>query len=1078
MKRLLFILTLYMAFFANHATAQNEFLYEDFSSGSYFILYSGVEAGAYISNNKAFLTGGTTTSWWGNGDATTDTNAWTDNYDHRATCSEYIDAGNYNAVELKIKIRQIAEVSTKHSWFRVLVNGYQRTDVLGKKNFNPTTLTTDNYTTLTFNLNDVAGSNFVLSMQSSCKLQLLDAVMIDEVRLIYNNLDEGILLPFSQNFSGPNLPMAWATTNDTASFAWEIGETTAVTGGNSYVYTQNISGDGASGINMLSLPALNLSYQQNTSIQFDLFQSTPLYLLASTDTGATWADTIATFNGVNSWQTQTASIAAYDNYEHLMIAFASFDTSDNASVIAIDNVTLSAQNNSAIELSIDTLLAPAQQTIYTQNEQVSIRVSNNSPQAISNFQVFYQVNDGFAFSETIAGPLAANTSVEVVFSQLADLTDVGVYTLKAWTSKPYDTNNLNDTIIEIYDVVLPTITNFPYVQSFEGEQFWTQGGVNSSWELGIPSGSIINNASDGQKAWVTNLSADYNSYEYSQVTSPVFDFSAVALPVIEFDIFLSTVNVEDGACIQYSTNLGSSWQTIGAEGDDFNWYNAPWVYALFQTNQFNGWSGEPFANWVTAKHELPALAGEGQVRFRFFFGSSDNFTNKEGFAFDQFKVYEKPINDLALIALNYPNYDCVLSALEPISIAVKNLGIAQTNGFTASYSIDGSAFISEPAFISVLPDSTINYTFSSLADLSSVGTHTIVVAISNSLDDFSVNDTLSVTLDFVPPASLPFSENFESGLLGANWSLSQADDSDGWLVGNDLASNYFNVPAHSTYAASNDDTCFCDMSRDYLITPYFDFSAQTNIILDFAAFYSGSYGSSAHVLVSTDCGNTWTNVYDLQGNDTLWQDVQVDLSAFSGSNNVKIAFHHNDNLGWSGGFAVDDILISADQLISSQEIPLHPGWGIMSTYIDPINSLFDTVCVDLLPNLKLMKSGTGGIYWPVFSVNSIGYFTIGEGYQYLITSSDTLIIEGTLIQPDQNPVSIPQGWSVIAYLRTQPGALTQMISTINSSVIILKDEYGSVYWPAFSLDMIQTMQPGKGYQLKTTSAGTLIYPAN
>lgn len=42
---------------------------------------------------------------------------------------------------------------------------------------------------------------------------------------------------------------------------------------------------------------------------------------------------------------------------------------------------------------------------------------------------------------------------------------------------------------------------------------WTSGGVNNSWQWGIPNSILIDTASDGSHAWVTNLTGNYNANE-------------------------------------------------------------------------------------------------------------------------------------------------------------------------------------------------------------------------------------------------------------------------------------------------------------------------------------------------------------------------------------------------------------------------------------------------------------------------------------------------------------------------------------------------------------------------------------
>lgn len=163
------------------------------------------------------------------------------------------------------------------------------------------------------------------------------------------------------------------------------------------------------------------------------------------------------------------------------------------------------------------------------------------------------------------------------------------------------------------------------------------------------------------------------------------------------------------------------------------------------------------------------------------------------------------------------------------------------------------------------------------------------------------------------------SENFQSasGSTPPNgWTRTQATGSNGWKFGSSLGSQYWTVPAHTIYAASNDDDCNCNMSVDFLISPVIDLSAYTGAVLTFQAFFTGDYNSTAYVKVSTNGGSSWTAVNTLSGSGS-WQSISVNLSSYIGQSNVKIAFHHNDNADWASGFAVDDV-----QLIQPLEYDL------------------------------------------------------------------------------------------------------------------------------------------------------------
>ena len=62
---------------------------------------------------------------------------------------------------------------------------------------------------------------------------------------------------------------------------------------------------------------------------------------------------------------------------------------------------------------------------------------------------------------------------------------------------------------------------------------------------------------------------------------------------------------------------------------------------------------------------------------------------------------------------------------------------------------------------------------------------------------------------------------------------------------------------------SNDDMADDDGSADYLIMPPLNVSGAENISLNFASYYDGAYGQSAHIAVSTD-GSNFTEVAVLE----------------------------------------------------------------------------------------------------------------------------------------------------------------------------------------------------------------------
>ena len=158
-------------------------------------------------------------------------------------------------------------------------------------------------------------------------------------------------------------------------------------------------------------------------------------------------------------------------------------------------------------------------------------------------------------------------------------------------------------------------------------------------------------------------------------------------------------------------------------------------------------------------------------------------------------------------------------------------------------------------------------------------------------------------------------QDFEGAGLPTGWTRSQSTPSVGWVFGATLSSQYWAIPTHTKYAASNDDAndnqaaTLNVADKDRLITPPLDLTGQTAVAIKFDAFYTGAYGSVATVEVSTNGGSTWANILTLDPNEAWQNNISANLTAYAGQANVLVAFRHNDMGAWADGFALDNVSV-------------------------------------------------------------------------------------------------------------------------------------------------------------------------
>lgn len=196
-----------------------------------------------------------------------------------------------------------------------------------------------------------------------------------------------------------------------------------------------------------------------------------------------------------------------------------------------------------------------------------------------------------------------------------------------------------------------SLVSLPYYEGFETNSGdWLTDGSNSSWEHGAPAGVTFTAASQGSKAWVTNLDGDYNNNEFSTLTSPYIDNSSGSFDVVyEFDMALETENNWDESWVEYSFN-DTLWTKLVGGAFALNWYND-------LGNQW--WEGSSATAWTKRRAVIPNSAGQ-IVHLRHVM-SSDGSVTYEGVGLDEVNVYEIPcefpVQDLVVSNVTSSSFD-------------------------------------------------------------------------------------------------------------------------------------------------------------------------------------------------------------------------------------------------------------------------------------------------------------------------------------------------------------------------------------------------------------------------------------
>ncbi|HNW60449.1 MAG TPA: YCF48-related protein [bacterium] len=183
----------------------------------------------------------------------------------------------------------------------------------------------------------------------------------------------------------------------------------------------------------------------------------------------------------------------------------------------------------------------------------------------------------------------------------------------------------------------------------------------------------------------------------------------------------------------------------------------------------------------------------------------------------------------------------------------------------------------------------------------------------------------------------------------------------------------------------------------------------------------------------------------------------------------------------SGTFAdISSNVFSIHPTSIQQTLRLSRGWNMISSYISPAAPAMETVMMDVVgrSHLTILKDIGGNVYWPEYLINLIGNWNPLNGYQCYLSVADSVILNGQMQTPESTPISLTNGWSMVAYLRSSAYDAAAAFTSISARLVIAKNGAGDVYWPEYAINTIGNLLPGQGYQLYLNAAGTLTYPAN
>lgn len=320
-------------------------------------------------------------------------------------------------------------------------------------------------------------------------------------------------------------------------------------------------------------------------------------------------------------------------------------------------------------------------------------------------------------------------------------------------------------------------------------------------------------------------------------------------------------------------------------------------------------------------------------------------------------------HDLGIKKIITPYPTLCDNTVEP-EILIKNYGFEDISSFKILFTINNDTIDSLYQSINLEPMDSLKVSFPTYAlhDTTHFTFDFYIMEVNGAEDENPHNNHKSILANLPSRISLPFFEDFE-GITHAGTVL-DPDGRLGWEVvsapNHEETNKALSLAAYEYSADAGE--------QDFYFTDVFDLAGYQSAQLSFSvayAQYSRVSREGLKVMISTDCGRTYDMLFEKYGEELAtaqrttsffvpsgrleWKEVAIDLSAYLGNEDLRIAFVGINDYG--NNLYLDNVLIEGETAPTLDlrivdvdippvtcDVPFSPKVHITNQGVDPVSS--------------------------------------------------------------------------------------------------------------------------------------------
>lgn len=482
-----------------------------------------------------------------------------------------------------------------------------------------------------------------------------------------------------------------------------------------------------------------------------------------------------------------------------------------------------------------------------------------------------------------------------------------------------------------------------------------------------------------------------SSPTFVSYTSPASTNVAASIATIASDV--NVVYVSCGSRVYRSANKGQNFTNISTGlpvgvniikiyHDEFSTDES--VYLCTAKGVY--YKNNTMTSWQNISYNLPTIA---DIR-EFMFYNPGNASSLLKVAYYGRGVWQLPINTSFPPAVDFVSDQQVVCPNTPIHFTDQSVSSNTITGWQWSFpgGTPSSSNLQNPTVTYATPGNYAVTLVATDANGNGTGTKTAYIEITNS-------------------QATPMTEDFVGAFPPLHWSVVDAGQDNVVWKQNLAVGGYGNSTESAYFDNFNNDV---NIKRDELRTANYDLSAilTPKLTFDVAyARYGGGNFDSLIVLLSTDCGDNFIELYSKGGtvlatspddqNEFIpaanqWRTDTIDLSAYIGQTRVMFAFQNRGHYG--NNIYLDNVNITGISTLGVQENK--PDEVLIAVYPNPVkdnlqvavstvkNETYSIIVTDLLGKKVIRKNVNGS---PGKNAYTIDVSQLQKGF-YMVTVSN------------------------------------------------------------------------------------------